>query len=467
MDECQYHRHKTPSWHCEGCHRYFCTQCVPGGEDNFRRGQPRCVLCSQPLNWLGDGARGVPFWQRSGQILRYGLTPPAIWLILLYATLSVLDLNLIGALLLLLVAMMLSVYSLFVIARVAEDDWQPPLPADALSEGGLFLKQIALMLVLFGAPGVLLATGSPVMALGLLALAALVMPAAVMLLAITHSLRTALNPLRWLQLIVTVGASYLLLWIAVMTVVGAPSLLEHLGHHPIVLFMSTLFSAYTMLLSAAMMGALLNQHGRALGLGADSDRGHSLPEQDYDVAEALGSAHVYASEGRFEEALGVINRALNAVPMHQELNQRRLRLLGLLNKDTLWQEQLVRFCRQLMSRGNSGTAVQVWLEARQQQPAFRPDDPALSLSLAQALSDRGRLKEAGLLLVNMHRRSPDFDKLGDAYMLLARVYLEEQDDQGMAGKLIEFVRQRFPQQFDSEEARQTRQIFTQLQQAAG
>ncbi len=121
-------------------------------------------------------------------------------------------LALLTGLLLLFLSLMLTVYALFVIAAVAADEWQPPSPLDVMSEGGLLLKQIALMVVLFVGP-VLLMPSSMVLGMGLLALAALVLPAALMILAVSHSLGAALNPLRWLQLIVTVGVSYLLLWL--------------------------------------------------------------------------------------------------------------------------------------------------------------------------------------------------------------------------------------------------------------
>ena len=96
-----------------------------------------------------SGKPGTPFWQRSGDILRYGLKPPAVWLILAVGAASVLPMGLLTGLLLLFLSLMLTVYALFVIAAVAADEWQPPSPLDVMSEGGLLLKQIALMVVLF------------------------------------------------------------------------------------------------------------------------------------------------------------------------------------------------------------------------------------------------------------------------------------------------------------------------------
>ncbi|MED5387731.1 MAG: hypothetical protein VX793_02690 [Pseudomonadota bacterium] len=462
MEACDYHHNRPGSWHCDGCHKRYCGQCVPGGEENFAADQPRCLLCSQRLNWQGDGQPGTPFWKRSRDILRYPLQPPALWLVLTIGVASVLPMGLLVALLLLFLGLLLGVYSLSVIEAVARDNWIPPSPLDVLSEGSLLFKQIALLLVLFVGP-FLVASVSFVLAMGLLALAALILPASLMLLAVSQSLSMALNPLRWLQLISTVGVSYLLLWFAVMAVTAAPSLLQGDSSFTVLIFIGAAFSVYTTIVASAMMGALLNEKARQLGLADDEPRGRPLIADDYDVAQAMGAAHVYAQEGRFEDALRVVNRGLSASPMHQELNWRRLRLLNLLGKEKPWQEHLGRFVRHQVAAGNPGVAVQVWLEAQQQSPGFRfNDDAALCLSLARALYDRGRLKEARHLLVNLHQRQPGFKQLGEAYMLLARLYLEEHEDLGRAGKLLAFVERHFPDQYGQADAVLTRQLFERL-----
>lgn len=465
MDACSYHARKSTSWVCEGCNKPYCTQCVPGGEDNFKAGQPRCPLCSQRLDWRGDGLPRLPFWQRSREILGYPLKLPALWLLLAFALANVMLSNMITALFFLFVSTLLSVYAMLVIADVAGDNWEPPSPMDGISEGGLLFRQLGLMFVLFVGP-FLFASSSMVLALGLLALAAFILPAALMLLAVSGSLLMALNPLRWLQLVVTVGASYLLLWLAVMAVTAAPALLESGNAMPALVFVGAFFSAYTTLVAAAMMGALLNEKARDLGLARDEDRGRSLPEEDYEIAEVLGAAHIYAQEGRLEEALKVVNRGLASAPLHQELNWRRLRLLKLLDKDGPWFEHLARFVRQQLGSGNAGTAVQIWLESCQQQSGLRfEDDPALCLSLSRALFERGRIREAQQLLVNLHQRAPQFKGLGEAYMLLARLYLEQGSTE-TANRLVSFVKKHFPSDHQSEEGLETTALLTRLQAQA-
>lgn len=462
MEACGYHARKPASWVCEGCSKRYCTQCVPGGERNFKAGQPRCHLCSQRLDWRGDGLPRLPFWKRSKDILSYPLRHPAVWLLLTFGVANVIVSNVITLLFFLFISTLLSVYGMLVIAEVAKDNWEPPSPMEGISEGGLLLRQLGLMFVLFVGPFAFAST-SLVISLGLLALAAFILPAALMILAVSRSLLDALNPLLWLQLVVTVGASYLLLWLAVMAVTAAPTLLGSANALPALVFLGAVFSAYTTLVAAAMMGALLNEKARELGLGVDEDRGRSLAENEYEVAEVLGAAHIYAQEGRLEDALRVVNRGLASAPVHMELNWRRLRLLKLLGKDAAWLDHLAKFTRHQISNGNTGTAVQIWLEAIQQHPNLRfDDDPALCLSLAHALYERGRIREAQKLLINLHQRAPRFKGLGEAYLLLARLYLE-QGTADAATRLVNFVKKNFPDVHDSEQGRETSALLVRLQ----
>ena len=87
------------------------------------------------------------------------------------------------------------------------------------------------------------------------------------------------------------------------------------------------------------------------------------------------------------------------------------------------------------------------------------------MSLAQALYDRGRLKEAQHVLVNLHQRAPGFPSLGTAYVLLARLYMEQHGDLMRAGKLLAFVEKHFPDQFQSQESIEARQVFQRLKAA--
>src|SRR5690606_27969999 len=84
-------------------------------------------------------------------------------------------------------------------------------------------------------------------------------------------------------------------------------------------------------------------------------------------------------------------------------------------------------------------------------PDFLPIAPDLRFALATHLAERGKWKEAAALLVNLHRSNPQFDALGNAYLLLARVYLEGLGRSELADKVIRFLRQRFPAVLQSEE----------------
>ncbi|WP_300354761.1 hypothetical protein, partial [uncultured Alcanivorax sp.] len=54
---------------------------------------------------------------------------------------------------------------------------------------------------------------------------------------------------------------------------------------------------------------------------------------------------------------------------------------------------------------------------------------------------------------------------GTAYVLLARLYMEQHGDLMRAGKLLAFVEKHFPDQFQSQESIEARQVFQRLKAA--
>src|SRR5690606_41735449 len=83
--------------------------------------------------------------------------------------------------------------------------------------------------------------------------------------------------------------------------------------------------------------------------------------------------------------------------------------------------------------------------------SFLPEAPDSRLALATHLFERGRWKDAAALLVNLHSSHPQFSSLAEAYLLLARIYLEGFERRDNAEKVIGFLRQRFPASLQSEE----------------
>ena len=86
--------------------------------------------------------------------------------------------------------------------------------------------------------------------------------------------------------------------------------------------------------------------------------------------------------------------------------------------------------------------MDVWRRGRKLVRQFVPADAQLSHRLAEAAWAAGQDKEALALLVNLHKRAPDYIDLGNAYRLAARIFRESFQDEQRAVQLERFVLQR-------------------------
>ncbi|MBZ2188326.1 tetratricopeptide repeat protein [Alcanivorax sp. JB21] len=462
MEHCRYHSRQGASWHCPGCQTHFCNTCIPGGEENFRAGQPRCPLCSTSLAYLGEGRKPEPFWRMGPRFFAYGLHPRVLLFGLLAGWAGAWQGGLASGVLSLFLYGLLLCYGLLIVSAVAAGDWEPPSMAEAMDHGNLFVRQIAVLVLMFVVPLFVL-TQVLWLGLGLLVLTTVALPASVMLLALSRSVTVALNPLLWLKLMFTIGWPYLLLWLALLTVNSAPQVVGSLfagalGNAVVQVLLGAL-AVYASVVAYAMMGYVLHERGDRLGLSATQARGKSLAPDEYERREALGLSHIYAREGRLDDARQRLEAVLNQQPNDRGLHDQLHRVLRLLKKDKALALHTERYCRLLVAQGYGGSAAGVVRATRQELKGFRPEDPALCHQLAEQLAEQGHWRDAAQLLVNMHQRAPDYRGLGDAYVLLARVYLEGDDRLPQAQQLMQFVATRFPDSHASEAGRQVQDLL--------
>lgn len=458
MTHCRYHAERAALWDCPGCEASYCGDCIPGGEENFGHGEPRCPLCLKALAFLGQGVEAEPFWRRSRDIFGYGLRTGPLVGALLAGLVTAMSPGLIQGLLALMVDIVVIKYGLMATVKVASGDWQPPSLWEAV-EGDLtlFFKQLGLILAILLVPGLVVAAGAKMLGGLFFFLALLAVPAGIMILAMSESLREALNPLTQLKLIVTVGWPYLLLWFALMAVISAPDLaawlLSDTPAEDIGVFLVGALAFYSTVVAYALMGYLLFQHADDLGIAGYQERGRSLPADLYPRRQGLGLSHVYAREGRMDDALAAVERGLSEGAADPALHERKHRLLKAMKKDKSLIRHAHEYCSLLVRAGNPGSATSVVEDVWRVQPDFRPQDPAVALAVAEVFYQQGKMRQAKKLLVNLHRDHPGFDGLGTAYLLLARIYLEGFDNRDNALRLLRFLKQKRPASLTSREGK--------------
>lgn len=446
--QCRYHARHHAAWHCDHCHLELCTTCIPGGESNFRPGHPHCPECLKTLRWRGEPSGKPPFWQAAPQLFLYPAKPALLAMALIAGLLE--GTWFVFELAVLVIAVR---YGLQIIAAMVEGREEPP-PLEHAIRGDIspFYRQMIALMVMLVAP-LALHLVSPALSMAAQVLAVIAVPANIMLLATTGSLGASLNPVSWVRMIWTIGAPYILLWLALTAVQSAPFLLVYIGlsTEGLTGVIIGFVSFYSWMVCFAMMGYLLHEHGDKFDFGLSAPRGRDLPADDFERRSALGLSHIYAQQGRIDEALKRIDHALASWPADATLNERKYRLLRLTPDTRTLPAFAESYMRMQLAANNAGSAANTFLDLHHLRPDYLPEAIDLRVTLAQQLVLRGKWKEAARLLVNLHRSHPQARELPGAYLLLAQVYLEGLNRDDLARKLISFLRQRFPDVLRSSE----------------
>jgi hypothetical protein len=398
----------------------------------------------------------------SPQLFRYPLTWPLVIMSLVAGLLS--DIFFLFDLAILVIAVR---YGLMVIEAFARGSMTPPPLSDAIGgDVSPFLRQIGAFIAMFSLP-VLAYFVSPTLSMAMQVLVLLAIPANIMLLAISGSMVSSLNPVAWIRMMWGIGAPYVLLWFALMAVQSAPYVLVAVGpvYEGLFRVLVGFASFYTTLVCFAMMGYLLYEHADKFDFSHAMPRGKDLPQDEYDRRTVLGLSHIYAQEGKVADALKIINKALMRWQADMALCERKYRLLRLTPEAKSLPLFVEDYLRMLLAANHAASACGVYLDMRAIREDYLPAGGDIRFGLARHLVERGKWQDASRLLVNMHSSHSDFDGIGDAYVLLARVYLEGLGNQANAARIIAFLRQRWPRALESAEGVTLLNVFERTQTA--
>lgn len=454
MDVCSYHMSAHAPWHCPGCGRNYCVECVPGGRANFGVTGARCPLCRSRLAWIGYAQLSPPFWRRSRDFFRYGLQPPALWvMVVAFALAAVISIGGITAVPLLLA--LCARHVMIVIGRMAQGDWRVPGPSDTLSSDAPASLPLLVLLVLLWVTWRGLSLDEAPVASFLLSQILLAMaPASVMVLAATGSLWRALNLVALVRLIGVIGWSYVVLWLTLAVVLGNGQLLVNWLSDQVASVVLPLWIAasfYFVVVSAAMVGYVLYHRSGELGLPTGIAEGRDIPPADYVCRSARAEANIFLHERRAEDALALLTKTLAEYPDDLGVRERMHQLLLRYGLDDPLARHADIYCALLVRKHNAGKAAFAWREVRARLPDYLPGDPEACEAIARYLHERGRGGEARPLLDGFADRFPAFPGLPSALLLHARICLEDCRDAVAARAAIAQVRSGFP---ESEAARE-------------
>lgn len=301
--------------------------------------------------------------------------------------------------------------------------------------------------------------------LGQLAVLAIsfLLPASLMVLVQTGSLRATLNPANAWAAVQVVGWPYVLLCFFLFLLsegsVLAMAMLAPIFPEWLLLPLINWVLIYFGWVMCSLLGYVMYQNHEAFGIdllpGAGIDTqppDRRTPQQiEHDATDALVAQKV--TEGDLEGALGIAYEHQRT--RHDELPaQRRYhRILALANKTPTLLDHAQRFIPQLLRLGQNAEALRVCQTCRAQDAKFVLADADPTLALARTAWGVGDAALTLALLGGFDRRFKGHASVPQAYELAARALLQGMGRADMALKVLATLEARHPNDAATQEAR--------------
>jgi len=401
-----------------------------------------------------------PFWQRIPRFFAYGLHWRPLTLAIGLALLSALLLH--GLFFIVLFAVTIR-YAMAALERTAAGELTPPPLAwrHLVADYGLPLKLFVILL----AYGFLLAwvahTTGEFTALLLYLIGSLMFPALIMMLVLSQSLVTAINPLNWLSLVVTIGWPYLALfglWLAVgMAQDTASAWLASALPADLLLPFWLAVNTVFLVIGFHMMGYVLLQYHREIGdpLAAGSRLAEQAPGDTLRTPLFEQLLH----DGRIEAAAADLMERVRQQPGNLNLRRQAHNFLLSHGQDRLLQENARGLMDELLAAGRVAAAAQLYSDCRKRELDCRPASPLHYLPLARQLRGLGLARDAVTLSKGFHERFPASDDAPALYLEVVAALSEDLQRDDLARKLLDFVLQRYPEHERAVDARRYRDIL--------
>ncbi len=468
---CKYHPDAPARWVCRACHINYCPRCIHQAPHEQA---PACPVCARALEPLGAGNAIEPFWHRLPTFFAYPLHPASLGMLLLFAALTLLSqVDVLGFVVMLVVGFGFMKYAYAALERVAAGHADPPGLAGASLAGELELpfKQVLVFFVLaFANFAIFDLFGRIAYGVGL-GLTVLALPASVMVLAVERSFFRAFNPLTLGTFIARIGAPYfiLCLFIALLLLGSSAAAELFAGMRPAWALPPaySLIAMYFCLVMFAMMGYVVYQYHEQLGHAVEVDPGAvEAADEAPQGSPVLRQAEVLVKEGRYAEALHVLEQGARAAPTDFVLRDRLHKLLCVRAEPQRLVAHGRDYVTRLLLERRTRRAMAVYRDCAAADAACKPLGARAAVRLAEAFVASGDPRSALGLLSNFHQAYPDSPETPGAYLLAAHLMCDKYGQDQQARRVLDFVLVRYAHHPLAAEVRAYRDLIDSVSRSA-
>ena len=295
----------------------------------------------------------------------------------------------------------------------------------------------------------------------------LALPASIMVLSMTQSFWSGLNPLAAIGLMRVVWLPYLGLCAFLfllsfsqqfLTIALLPRVPEWMML-PVLNFVAMFFT----LIMFNMMGYVLFQHHALLGIQIhvdNSGKGRKGGAGSHDAtAEAIGSL---IGAGQIDEALELAYEAQRVAPFDAVAHGRYHKLLLLAGREDRLRSHARTYLGLLLQQGNGDEALNLYRAMLERDPDFAPDQPVQLLRLAEAARRRREYPQALALIKGFDKRFPRHPEIPAVYLFAASVLCENLHQDATARQLLGVLLSRYPEHPLAAEAKQLISVIDKL-----
>jgi hypothetical protein len=406
-----------------------------------------------------------PLSERLPAILAYPSRSPTLWLIGALALVRLLHHlpNVLG--LLFEIAFWFMAFKLAVEAlrNTSEGRYEPVDTGDVVATDGEAWDQILLQF-LFAIPiWVIEAYQGPLVAALAASVAAVFMPAAIMIVAIDRSVLHALNPLTWLEIMRRVGRPYfaavtvfeLLLLASALADAAFAGLPNGMGVLP-----ASIVAVYALVAAYHLLGDVLHRHHAELGLDiapAIQRATYANPFED----EAMAAADELARDGQPAEAAAKLQDLFRGRGASDPVHERYRELLIAAGDLARLAQHDREYVAALLATGKDKRALAVFVDTGARVADFRLDaDDCVARLVAQALRT-SQTRLAVTLADEFEARFPASPHVGD---VLLGIGWPMADKLGLERQAIARVRAALARSGGAPRAEELRELLSRIQQ---
>ena len=455
---CNYHATTPAEWNCPRCAANYCAACITkrpvmryGRKDTIYF----CPKCSDEAQRLAISNLVVPFWNRLPQFFLYPLHPrPLILMIVLSAaSVFVADPGFFNGIMGIAIFGVLLKYSHAALTKTAQGSFTPPpINAETISQDfQIVFKQLAIFIIIgFATVQVIAVAGAWIGILFLIA-AVLAVPAMIIVLVATKSLRSAVNPMVSGGMAWRIGWGYLVMYLFLAILAAAPGLLTRyfIAHLPAAshVFLFNLAKCFYTIISYHLMGYVMLQYHEEVGYEVDPDEKESFLNQDT-VADEAGSqlltrVDIFIKEGKIDDAIALIKGETPGDLSNLELAERYFNLLKIkqLIPDML---QHARRYLELLTEAKDKTRLgEVYAACVAADPGFTPGAAAV-FKIAGCFNEAGNTKDAIQVYNRFIKAYPKDPMIPKACFLAANIINEKLKNPQRAAGLLKGVLKAYP-----------------------